>query len=176
MSKKQPHRIEVEETWAEPLLQVKSQVDGRSVYQRLYSALGEWKESLAEARAVLQSSPFASIVATTIAKKANKRGDAVLRIDDEGQMFVEVQYKSAVSTDKKRKWVSNLESLGVLRQNALELGIDISQFGRSKTLLKAAIEKAQQKPKMRKIAVAFGPVTIINPDPPELPDPNNNIN
>ncbi len=165
MGRKQPYRVRVKDEWAKSLLQAQT-LENKTVYDRLQEARAEWESALSEARTTLGLNPLAPAVAATVAREANKRGEATLQIDNEGQMYLEVQYKGTPEAGEKRKWVSNLQSLEVLRQKATDMGIDPSQYGRSKTRLLAAIEAISKtpKPKMKKTAPAIGPLTIIKPD------------
>ena len=178
--RRQPYRAEIEESWMESLLHVPPAKGTQiNVYNRLMLARHEWEQALAEAREVLAVNPLMKTMAEALAHKSNKRGDATLLLDDSGRMFLEVQYKNTPdSTEPKRKWDSNLPSLYALQEEAGSLGIDTTPFGRSKTLLMAAIEsersKVTPKPKMMRTAPAIGPVTLINPTPKEeTPDKPN---
>jgi len=171
--KRQPYRAEIEESWMEPLLHVPpAKGDQVNVYNRLMLAQHEWEQALTEAREVLAANPLMKTMAEALARKSNKRGDATLLLDDTGKMFLDVQYKNTPlrPTEPKRKWESGLPSLHTLQEEAESLGIDTAPFGRSKTLLTAAIEAERSKapkPKMMRTAPAVGPVTLINPAPKE---------
>jgi len=77
--------------------------------------------------------------------------------------------------DDRRTWSSKLPSLTELREKAAEMGLDISGCGRSKKKILIRITDAEgQEPysqpppqkKRTKTALAIGPTTIVNLEPP----------
>ena len=167
MNTKQPHRTPIREDWAKSLLQAPVQ-GGQTTYYQLKEAWGAWERALTEAREVLKQNPLAPTVAEAVAREGGRRGEAVLLLDDRGEMYLEVE---------KREWNSSLPCLESLRQEAEGLGIDPKPFGRSRTELAEAIAaKRATRPKMRKTAPCIGPVEEV-PYPPDTdigdltPDP-----
>lgn len=132
----------------------------------------QYEAILASARVALAEHPFADIIAQEAARRAGKRGDAKIIIDESGGVLLEIHY-GGPSKDGS----SGLPSLTALRKKAEDAGIDISDLGRAKRKIIARLEegpKPKPKKKMRKTAPAVSPVRLVSvPDaePPPKPKP-----
>tara|TARA_Y100000310_G_scaffold127207_1_gene126260 strand:- start:5620 stop:6237 length:618 start_codon:yes stop_codon:yes gene_type:complete len=181
MTKKRTYREPLDPVWAETLLSVPSKRSAdKTVAQVLTGLRDAFATAVADAEEILKEHPFAEVIATEAARRAGRRGEASLTVGKDGQVYLEINYKSqkseAAEDDKEaRKWNSKLPSIGELRDRARQLGIDPEPFGRSKVKLQEAIEAAEAtkpekaapevspKPKMMRTGDAVGPVRVLNP-------------
>jgi len=122
-------------------------------------------QALEASRDALSISPLTGIVAEATARKAGKKGEAKIVLTPDGSLVVEISYKGRDRGTEPRTWHSVLPSLESLRMEAEGLGLNVSEFGRSKTKLLAAIQVIRSgRPKMRKTAPALSGLTVIDPD------------
>ena len=140
-----------------------------SHWQQLTVARINFVQALETARLSLASNPLTKIVAEAVARQEGRKGTASIVVCPDGQLLVEVSYKSRENGKQPRAWNSNLPSLETLRVDAVGLGIDPLPFGRSKTRLTEAIKAAQTpRPKMFRTSPAL--LTVV--EPPDS-DPTN---
>lgn len=125
-------------------------------------------QALEVSRDALIVSPLTGIVAEETARKAGKKGDAKIVLTPDGSLVVEISYKGRDRGLEPRAWHSVLPSLESLRMEAEGLGLDVTEYGRSKTKLLAAIQVIRAgRPKMVRTAPAVGPVVpLIESDKP----------
>ncbi len=180
MTKKRTYREPLDPVWAETLLSVPSKrSNDKTVAQVLKGLHDAIASTVEEAQEILKDHPFAEVIATEAARRAGRRGEASLTVGPDGQVYLEINYKSQKeAADEKgaRTWNSELPSIGELRDQARQLGIEPEPFGRSKVRLREAIEAAETKaatptrPKMVRTGQAVGPVTVLNPSKGKLAD------
>lgn len=133
--------------------------DGTPLYGKLQAALTALKEAVSEANDQLRDNPLTPIVAREAARQLGRRGDAAIRVDPSGVVFLEVGQASAdAPAEDKREWTTKYPSLQTLRAAAAKLGIDTAPMGRSKRQIVDAIRKAKTK-------------TVARPAPPPPPEP-----
>jgi len=107
----------------------------------------EAKEALRRANKVLAESELVAVTARTLMKEQKRRGNPSLRVNPEGVVVLRVQY------DREGKPApvvgalggAGLPSLDALRQQAAEVGVDISDLGRQKRQIMARLTSVQQK-------------------------------
>lgn len=135
----------------------------------------------------LQTSMVAKLVATSIMHSLKKRGDAALVIRYDGNVVVRVSYGDepiedvtprtrrdtpTVQTTHK----SDLPYLDALREEAAEMGVDISHLGRQRRAIFEYLEahKKNVKPQVDEVTVTQVEEGINPPRPkrPKTPGPN----
>jgi hypothetical protein len=134
MGNKKIFKTPLDENLSKSLLGNPSQVDGCTIWERLSNAIGELSQAVVEANESLQESPVMPIVASSAARMANKRGNPSVRVADDGTVVLEIHYSSKKKVDNanKRQWKSDLPLLADLREQADQLGLDISHLGRAR--------------------------------------------
>ena len=135
MGNKKIFKMPLDEDLSKSLLGNPSQIDGRTIWERLTDSIEELSCSIVEANESLQNSPVMPIVASSAARTANKRGNPSVRVDPDGTVVLEIQYtskKKVSDNPNKRQWKSDLPLLADLREQAEQLGLDISHLGRAR--------------------------------------------
>jgi len=168
------------------------QPDLTSIASLLRSAREILATAVEMAQEELAQHPLVEAVAREAARQAGRWGSKpVILVDPDGQVVLEVNYSTDESTeveplqeapppvpaDTPKVWKSELPSLEELRQQAKDLGVDISDCGRAKRVIRDRIKAAQEappvapappvevaRPKMVKTAPAVGPVRIVPPE------------
>jgi hypothetical protein len=144
-----------------------------SVGLRLQAARAELDAAVQAANTVLNANPLMEIIAEHAARKVGRRGRPLVVVDPSGEVMLEIHYLAsgepapkpvAPATPKKRK--SSLPSIKEIRREAELLGIDTELFGKNKTKLLEAIEKAKVQP-----APVLTPLTPTPAPPAPIPEP-----
>lgn len=177
---KKIQKLPFDPVWAETLLSVPSDRSShKTVYEILEGLRDAFSKAVVDARAVLENHPFNDVLTQEMAKREGLKGDASLEMGEDGIIYLMVEKSKSERTkksDSARKWVSTLPPLNDLRERAEALGIDHKPFGRSKTKIQQAIEKAEKvaaeqadaaaKPKsgkkMVKTAPSVHPVSVLS--------------
>ena len=81
MGNKKIFKMPLDEDLSKSLLGNPSQIDGRTIWERLTDSIEELSCSIVEANESLQNSPVMPIVASSAARTANKRGNPSVRVD-----------------------------------------------------------------------------------------------
>lgn len=141
-----------------------------SVGLRLQAARAELDAAVQAANTVLGANPLMEIIAEHAARKVGRRGHPLVVVDPSGEVMLEIHYLAsgepapkpvAPATPKKRK--SSLPSIKEIRREAELLGIDTELFGKNKTKLLEAIEKAKGQP-----ATVPAPAPAPTPPAPKM--------
>ena len=182
MSKRQTrvHRESLDANLAQALLNVPCEsittdvILTRSVWERLEAARSEMQEAVKAANAALEGNSLAEILAETVTRQMIRRGNPRIVVDADGTVTLEVHYGEklppVMSGQSKRK--SGLPPIGSLRKIATDLGIDPAPFGKAKTKLIEAIEKARgnaDSPQPQPQPQPEAKVVKTDPVPPEPP-------
>ena len=117
-----------------------------SVGERLSQAQVELVSAVAAANGVLAANPLTEILAEHAARQVGRRGRATVKVDPTGNIMLEVHYTVAERPScgtKVPQENSPLPSIHDLRKEAIALGIDPAPFGKAKTKIIRAINKAR---------------------------------
>lgn len=133
--------------------------------ERLNLALEDLSETIRLANKILAENGIAKIVAASLAKDLKKRGEASIVVTASGEVVLQITSgKGSSKSDVKSKlmqgkWHSELPSLDHLRQEAEELGVDISGYGRKRREIHHLLETSRQKLRGAVDEVHIAPLT-----------------
>lgn len=161
------HQEPLSEPLARSLLAMPGK-DGVPLYGKLQAALTALKEAVSEANEQLRDNPLTPIVAREAARQLGRRGDAAIRVDPSGVVFLEVGQVTETAPEDKREWTTKYPSLQTLRAAAAKLGIDTAPMGRSKRQIVDAIRKAKAKTATRPAPAPTPAPEVSPPEPPKM--------
>ncbi len=95
-------------------------------------------QSLKQANAFLESNPIMKITAENLLRGEKRAGNPTLKISTEGEIYLSLSEESPFPEPQKEK----LPSLDKIREQARELGVDISDLGRQKIKILKRLEEA----------------------------------
>jgi hypothetical protein len=128
MPKNKPYSTPVEAQLAAQLLNTSGErEEGGLLGDKLATIANELEGLVEEANKFLEDSEFATMVADTLARKANKRGWPRIAVESSGKVVLEISYQDPGK--KKPKRARRVPLLDELRAEAEEMGVDISGFG-----------------------------------------------
>jgi hypothetical protein len=96
--------------------------------------IAQAREAIERANRALGSSKLVDLTAQQIMRKENRRGEPKILVSPDGEVSLWVTYGEE-QTLRDIMRASKLPSLDELRAQAEELGVDISDLGRAKTLI-----------------------------------------
>lgn len=96
--------------------------------------IAQAREAIERANQALGSSKLVDLTAQQIMRKENRRGEPKILVSPDGKVSLWVTYGEE-QTLRDIMRASKLPSLDELRAQAEELGVDISDLGRAKTLI-----------------------------------------
>jgi len=88
--------------------------------------------NLSVANSFLKSSPLIKITAENLMRAEKKRGSPTLRVSETGDLNLRVSWGDGEDIPEKEEAIQKLPSLDELRQQAKDIGVDISDLGRQK--------------------------------------------
>ena len=116
----------------------------------LDQALGDLHSVVDEVNEALDTAQITDIVARSLARELKKRGSPTICAEPDGTMVLlvgrgEPPKAKQSRTVMKGKWSSDLPSLDDLRDEAAELGVDISDLNRKKRAIFDRLSEAKSK-------------------------------
>lgn len=159
MAKSKPYQAQLSDQVAQEILEIPLPVEEevpepvdppKTVGEKLHRALEALEEAVSVANDILDDHRVAKIVAESLAREAKKRGNASIKVSDHGEVMLHVSYEedkeTATTSDViKSKWKSDLPKLAQLREEAAELGVDISHLGRKRRAIFELLKKEKSR-------------------------------
>jgi len=124
----------------------------KTIGENLRQAVDRLHEAVDLANDTLDSNRMVRIVAMSIAKTLKRRGEATISVEPDGSVVLRVDYPTTVPEPQlepepelvlKGKWGSELPSLEKLREDAEDLGVDISDLGRGRRAIHERVQEAR---------------------------------
>jgi len=147
---KKVHQEPLRKEWAQSLLAMRDPNGVGSLYEGLEAAKAALALAVGNCRNHMGANSLTDVVADAAAREAGRGGKASITVNEQGTILLEVRPKKAV---EKRNWKTSLPPIKVLRAEAKEMNLDITEYGRSKRDIHDAIQaaKAEASPAKPKI-------------------------
>jgi hypothetical protein len=187
--------IEVPKEWAGDLLRGgHCPTTAKDCWTLLEEALKSLQFAVALSNEHLDTSTMTDLVVEKMAQLKNADPEGIIYVSEDGEILfgsedAQPSKPRGIKTRRKRAYRSALPSLGVMRQEAAKLGLDITKMGRKRRQIWAAIqaakdgtavsepedapatETADEKPKRapRRKMIKTAPAIAVNPNPGIFP-------
>jgi hypothetical protein len=144
MPKAKPYFGAVEDKLAAQLLNSTGEtVDGVPLGDALQEVHRRLADLVERANAALEGSEFADIVAEHLANKLGRRGFANIGVSDSGDVTLEISYEEKKRRRRRSPRRSDVPLMDDLKARAVELGVDISEFGIKRKKIHEFLQKVE---------------------------------
>lgn len=143
--KLKPVEIPVQEPFRSAMLSV-AVPDGDEGFTTVGSLVKEAREAIQRANEALATNSLVALAAQDMMKGHRRRGGAIIEVGADGILHLRISYSPKRKNATVAPGGAGLPSLTALRQEADDLGVDITDLGRQKRKIMDRIEGVKGQP------------------------------